>query len=93
MQPSRRIRLELAYRARGVAEDACAVLHFGCGRFPAARQARVEESTSVGPGREDGDRRQGAESGGVECEVRLAGSFEHHVVRVLVLCDNLGDSP
>jgi hypothetical protein len=75
----------------GVSENLRAGLETGGRRLPAASQPGVEE----GPVRRfrgpDGDRRHGAESGGVEDEVARRGEGEAHVVSVLVLGEDFVD--
>ena len=66
-----------------------AVLQSRWRRLPPTREARFEQHTGVRAHGEDGDRRHGAESGGVERKVGPTRRLEYHIVRVLVLGDDL----
>jgi len=71
--------------ASGVAEDALTLLEGRRRGPPAARESASEELGRWWRVIEDGDRRHGAKSGGIEREVHSAIEIEHDIVRVLVL--------
>ena len=74
---------------RGVSKHTLAVFECGGCRLPATRAPRGEKVLRVRSSVPDGDRRHGTESGGIENEVAICGKFEHHVVGVFVLRDDL----
>jgi len=59
-------------------------------RFPTARETLVQQLIGGGLVVPHGDRRELAQSGGVEDEMAAA-ALHHHVVRELVLHDHVGD--
>ena len=71
--------------ARGIPKHLLATLEGRGGGLPSASEPRVQHLSRARSTAPDGDRRHGSESGGVVDEIAVAGDFEHHVVRVLVL--------
>lgn len=61
-----------------------------CGRWPpATRQPVLEQLGRAGPMIPYGDRRDGAESGGVEGQELAGVQRKHDIMVVLILCHNL----
>jgi len=78
------------HRAGRVTEHFIARLEPRRRRPPARGQARVEQLVVCRPMIPDGDRRDGAESRGVEGEVSAVGPLDDDVVRVFVLRQDVG---
>lgn len=73
---------------RGVAQDSIAALEVAGRGLPASLQSRLEQLVGRWLAGPDGDRRQAAESGGVEREVARIGKADEDVMRVLVHRDD-----
>ena len=79
--------------AGSIAEHAFAVAEPGRRRLPSAPEAVAEQLGGVWLMIPHGDRRDGAQSRRVEHEEVALIKCQDHVVRVLILCDDLADLP